>query len=134
VTEMTEQRDDRSLGQLFGDLSRQLTTLVRQEIDLARAETTAKVTNAGRDAAMVGAGGAVAYAGALVLLGAVVLILIRLGLDAWLAALIVGVIAVAVGAVLVDQGRKRLQHVDVVPERAIDTAREEAEWAKEQLK
>lgn len=131
---MTEQRDDRSLGQLFGDLSRQLTTLVRQEIDLARAETTAKVTTAGRDAAMIGAGGAVAYAGALVLLGAVVLILIRLGLDAWLAALIVGVIAVAVGAVLVDQGRKRLQNVDVVPERAIDTAREEAEWAKEQLK
>jgi len=131
---MTEQRDDRSLGQLFGDLSRQLTTLVRQEIDLARAETTAKVTTAGRDAAMIGAGGAVAYAGALVLLGAVVLILIRLGLDAWLAALIVGLIAVAVGAVLVDQGRKRLQNVDVVPERAIDTAREEAEWAKEQLK
>jgi hypothetical protein len=131
---MTEQRDDRSLGQLFGDLSRQLTTLVRQEIDLARAETTAKVTTAGRDAAMIGAGGAVAYAGALVLLGAVVLILIRLGLDAWLAALIVGLIAVAVGAVLVDQGRKRLQNVDVVPERAIDTAREEAEWATEQLK
>jgi hypothetical protein len=131
---MTEQRDDRSLGQLFGDLSRQLTTLVRQEIDLARAETTAKVTTAGRDAAMIGAGGAVAYAGALVLLGAVVLILIRLGLDAWLAALIVGLIAVAVGAVRVDQGRKRLQNVDVVPERAIDTAREEAEWAKEQLK
>lgn len=131
---MTEQRDDRSLGQLFGDLSRQLTTLVRQEIDLARAETTAKVTTAGRDAAMIGAGGAVAYAGALVLLGAVVLILIRLGLDAWLAALIVGLIAVAVGAVLVDQGRKRLQNVDVVPERALDTAREEAEWAKEQLK
>ena len=131
---MTEQRDDRSLGQLFGDLSRQLTTLVRQEIDLARAETTAKVTTAGRDAAMIGAGGAVAYAGALVLLGAVVLILIRLGLDAWLAALIVGLIAVAVGAVLVDQGRKRLQNVDVAPERAIDTAREEVEWAKEQLK
>lgn len=131
---MTESRDDRSLGQLFGDLSRQLTTLVRQEIDLARAETTAKVTSAGRDAALIGAGGAVAYAGALVLLGAVVLILIRLGLDAWLAALIVGVIALAVGAVLVDQGRKRLQQVDVVPELAIDTAREEAEWAKEQLK
>jgi len=131
---MTEARDDRSLGQLFGDLSRQLTTLVRQEIDLARAETTAKVTSAGRDAAMIGAGGAVAYAGALVLLGAVVLILIRLGLDAWLAAVIVGLIAVVVGAVLIDQGRKRLQQVDVAPTQAIDTAREEAEWAKEQLK
>ena len=134
MTEMTEARDDRSLGQLFGDLSRQLTTLVRQEIDLARTETTAKVTSAGRDAAMVGAGGAVAYAGALVLLGAVVLILINLGLDAWLAAAIVGVIAVAVGVVLIDHGRKRLQHVHVDPERAIATAREEAQWAQEQLK
>ena len=127
-------RDERSLGDLFSDLSRQLGTLIRQEIDLARTETTAKVTSAGRDAALIGAGGAIAYAGVLVLLGAVVLILVRIGLDAWLAALIVGVIAIGVGAFLIDRGRTRLANVDVVPERAIDTAREEAEWAKEQLK
>jgi len=132
--DMTEQRDDRTLGQLFGDLSRQLGQLVRQEIDLARTETTAKVTMVGRDAALIGAGGAVTYAGALVLLGAIVLVLVRLGLEAWLAASIVGVISVAIGAVLIDQGRKRLQNVDLAPDRAIETVREEAEWAKEQVK
>lgn len=131
---MTQARDERSLGDLFGDLSRQLTTLIRQEIELARTEMTAKVTSAGRDAALIGAGGALAYAGALVLLGAVVLILIQLGLDAWLSALIVGIVAVGVGYVLIDRGRSRLSEVDIAPERAIATAKDEAEWAKEQLK
>ena len=131
---MTQTTDERSLGDLFGDLSRQLTTLIRQEIDLARTEMTAKATSAGREAALIGAGGALAYGGALVLLGAIVLILIQVGVDAWLSALIVGTIAVALGAVLVDRGRSRLSQVDIVPERAIETAKDEAEWAKEQLK
>jgi hypothetical protein len=86
---MDAQRDERSLGQLFGDLSRQLSTLVRQEIDLARTEVTTKAGAASRDVAMIGAGGALAYAGLLVLLAAVVLLLIEAGLDEWLAALIV---------------------------------------------
>ena len=131
---MTQARDDRSLGDLFGDLSRQLTTLIRQEIELARTEMTAKATSAGRDAALIGAGGALAYGGALVLLGALVLILIQLGLDAWLSALIVGIVAVALGYVLIDRGRSKLSQVDIAPERAIETAKDEAEWAKEQLK
>ena len=131
---MTQARDERSLGDLFGDLSRQLTTLIRQEIELARTEMTAKATAASRDAAMIGAGGALAYGGALVLLGAVVLILIQLGLDAWLSALIVGIVAVAVGYMLIDRGRSRLSQVDIAPERAIETAKDEAAWAKEQLK
>lgn len=131
---MTQARDERSLGDLFGDLSRQLTTLIRQEIDLARTEMTAKATSAGRDAALIGAGGALAYGGALVLLGAVVLVLIQLGLDAWLSALIVGIVAVAIGAVLIDRGRSHLSQVDLAPERAIETAKDEAAWAKEQLK
>ena len=131
---MTDVRDERSLGDLFGDLSRQLTTLIRQEIDLARTEMTAKATSAGRDAALIGAGGALAYGGALVLLGALVLILVQLGVDAWLAALIVGIVAVAIGAILMDRGRSRLSQVDMAPERAIETAKDEADWAKEQLK
>ena len=131
---MTQARDDRSLGDLFGDLSRQLTTLIRQEIELARTEMTAKATSAGRHAALIGAGGALAYGGALVLLGALVLILIQLGLDAWLSALIVGIVAVALGYVLIDRGRSKLSQVDIAPERAIETAKDEAEWAKEQLK
>ena len=79
---MDARRDERSLGQLFGDLSRQLSTLVRQEIDLARTEVTTKAGAATRDAALIGVGGALAYAGLLVLLGAVVLLLVQAGLGA----------------------------------------------------
>jgi O-antigen ligase len=107
--------------------------LVRQEIDLARTEMTSKAMSVGRDAALIGVGGAIAYGGALVLLGALVLILVQLGLEAWLAALVVGVIAVVIGAVLVQQGRSRITTVDVVPTRTIETLKDEAEWAKEQI-
>src|SRR5688500_20246716 len=87
--QMDAQRDDRSLGQLFGDLTRQLGTLVRKEIELARTEMTTRVTTVGRDAAMLGAGGALAYAALLVALIAVALLLIDIGLTPWLAFLIV---------------------------------------------
>jgi hypothetical protein len=131
---MDAQRDERSLGQLFGDLSRQLSTLVRQEIDLARTEVTTKAGAATRDAALIGAGGALAYAGLLVLLGAVVLLLVEAGLDAWLAALIVGIIVAAIGGFLVMRGRSGLQNADLAPTRTIDTLKDDAEWAKERIK
>jgi hypothetical protein len=131
---MDESRDTRTLGQLFGDLSRQLSTLVRQEIDLARTEMTTKATTVGRDAALIGAGGAIAYGGVLVLLGALVLILVRLGLEGWLAALLVGVIAVVIGGLLAQQGRSRITTADVAPTRTIETLKDEAEWAKEQMR
>jgi VIT1/CCC1 family predicted Fe2+/Mn2+ transporter len=131
---MDAQRDERSLGQLFGDLSRQLSTLVRQEIDLARTEVTTKAGAATRDAALIGVGGALAYAGLLVLLGAVVLLLVQAGLDAWLAALIVGILVAGIGGFLVMRGRSGLQNADLAPTRTIDTLKDDAEWAKERIK
>lgn len=131
---MDAQRDERSLGQLFGDLSRQLSTLVRQEIDLARTEVTTKAGAATRDAALIGVGGALAYAGFLVLLGAVVLLLVQAGLDAWLAALIVGILVAAIGGFLVMRGRSGLQNTDLAPTRTIETLKDDAEWAKERIK
>jgi VIT1/CCC1 family predicted Fe2+/Mn2+ transporter len=131
---MDAQRDERSLGQLFGDLSRQLSTLVRQEIDLARTEVTTKASAATRDAALVGVGGALAYAGLLVLLGAAVLLLVEVGLDPWLAALIVGVVVAAIGGFLAMRGRDGLQNADLAPKRTIETLKDDADWAKERIK
>jgi fatty acid desaturase len=128
------QRDDRSLGQLFGDLSRQLSTLVRKEIQLARTEMTTTVTTVGRDAAMIGAGGALAYAALLVALVAVALLLVEIGLAPWLAFLIVAVVVGIVAAVLIQRGRTELQHADLAPKQTIETLKEDAEWAKEQVK
>src|SRR5215210_6723233 len=85
VAEMDVQREDRSLGQLFGDLSRQLGTLVQKEIELAKTEMTTRVTTVGRDAAMLGAGVALAYAALLVALIAIGLLLVDVGLTPWIA-------------------------------------------------
>jgi len=131
---MDAQRDERSLGRLFGDLSRQLSTLVRQEIELARTEMTTKAGAAGRDAAMIGIGGALAYAGLLAVLAAVTLLLIQVGLDPWLAALLVGVVVAALGGFLVMRGREGLRTTELAPKRTIETLKDDAEWAKERVK
>ena len=131
---MDARRDERSLGDLFGDLSRQLSTLVRKEIELARTEVTTRARAATQDAALIGAGGALVYAGVLVLLGAVVLVLVDAGLEPWVAALLVAVIAMAIGAALIWRGREGLKTTSLAPERTIETLKEDAEWAKEQIK
>jgi Mg-chelatase subunit ChlI len=83
---------------------------------------------------MIGAGGALAYAGLLVLLAAVVLLLIEAGLDEWLAALIVGIVVIGVGGFLIMRGREGLQKADLAPKRTIETIKDDAEWAKERIK
>ena len=130
---MQERRDERPLGQLFGDLGRQLTTLIRDEIALARTEMTAKVSGLGRDAAMAGAGGALLYAALLGVMAAVTLALVDAGLDGWLAAGIVAAVVGVAGAALVMKGRDGLAKVDPVPRRTIETVKDDADWAKEQV-
>jgi hypothetical protein len=130
---MAQLRDERSLGDLFSDLSRETTTLVRQEVQLAKAELTQSATEAARGIGMLVAGGAVAYAGMLFLLLAVVFGLIEAGLDAWLSALIVGLVVVAIGAVLVLRARESLKPANLAPQKTVETLKEDAEWAKEQI-
>jgi uncharacterized protein YacL len=127
-------RDERSLGELFGDLSRQLSTLIRQEIALARAEMTARAGTAGRGAAMIGVGGAVAYAGVLAIVAAAVLLVIEMGVTPWLAALIVGIVVAAIGAALAMRGRDEISRTSLAPQRTIETIRDDAAVAKESLK
>ncbi|MFL5778675.1 MAG: phage holin family protein [Chloroflexota bacterium] len=131
---MDERRDERSLGQLFGDVSRQLSTLIRQEIELARTEMTTKATTVGRDAALIGVGGALVYAGVLALMAALILALADAGWQPWVAALLVGIVVLAIGAVLGVRGRDGLTKAEVAPRRTIETLRDDAEWAKERVK
>ena len=130
---MAQLRDERSLGDLFSDLSRETTTLVRQEVQLAKAELTQSATEAARGIGMLVAGGAVAYAGLLFLLLAIVFGLIQAGWDAWLSALAVGVVVVAIGAVLVLRARESLKPANLAPRRTVETLKEDQEWAKEQI-
>jgi xanthine/uracil permease len=130
---MAQQRDERSLGDLFSDLSRESTTLVRQEVQLAKAELTQSATEAARGIGMLVAGGAVAYAGLLFVLLAIVYGLIEAGWDAWLSALVVGLVVVAIGAILVLRARESLKPANLAPRRTVETLKEDQEWAKEQI-
>ena len=100
---MQARGDDRSLGELFGDLARETSVLVRQEVQLAKTEMTEKATAVGKDIGFLAVGGAVAYAGLLALIATVIVILGTVGLPWWLASLIVAVIVLAVGYFLVQK-------------------------------
>jgi xanthine/uracil permease len=130
---MAQVRDERSLGDLFSDLSRETTTLVRQEVQLAKAELSQSATEAARGIGMLVAGGAVAYAGLLFVLLAIVFGLIEAGWDAWLSALVVGVVVVAIGAILVLRARESLKPANLAPRRTVETLKEDQEWVKEQI-
>ncbi len=127
---MRTDRDERSLGELFGDLSRETSTLVRQEVTLAKTELTQTATQVGKDVGVLAVGGAIAYAGLLVLLAALVLGLVALGLPAWLAALIVGVVVAGVGYALVRRGLAALKAVTLAPRQTMETLTEDVSALK----
>jgi len=120
--------DNRSLGELMSELSRETGTLVRKEIELATTEMTARLREAGVQAATASAGGALLHAGLLVVLAALVAGLIQLGLQAWLAALIVAAVTMGVGYVLMNRGIAGLRRTELAPRQTIETLKENARW------
>ena len=129
---MTTARDDRSLGELFAELSEKTSTLVQKEIELARHEVTRSATEMARKSVMIGVGGAVAYAGFIVLLIGAAWLLVMIGLPTWIAFVIAGGIALAVGGFLAMRAAQALKTVSVVPEKTVETIKQDVEWAKEQ--
>jgi len=130
----TRSKDERSLGELFGDLARDTGVLVRQEVGLATTEMTHKVSAAARDVAMLAAGALVAYAGFLAVLAAVIIGLAVAGLGWWQSALLVGVVVAAIGGLLVQRGLASLKHADLAPRETIETLKEDTQWAKDRMK
>jgi len=131
---MQTSKDERSIGELFGDLARETSTLVRQEVELAKTEMTQKATKVGIDIGFLLAGGAVAYAGFLAFIAAVAIGLGQLGLPWWLATLLVALVVGGVGAFLVMKGLNALKQQNLAPERTMATLKEDVEWAKAQTK
>ena len=133
-TRNDEQLRDRPLGELMKELADQTGTLVRQEMELAKAEMREKGKRAGAAAAMLG--GAAIFT--LLALGALTAFLI-LALDGvmanWLAALIIGLVYTAVAAFLALRGREKVREVGrPVPEQTQATIEEDLEWARTQMK
>jgi hypothetical protein len=125
-------RDDKSVGELVAELSRETGQLVRKEVELATTELTAKVRTAGTHVGTTAAGGALAHAGFLVLLAAAVIGLVQLGLTPWLAAALVGVGTIGIGYMMVNKGLTALRGASVVPTQAINSLKEDAKWTTRQ--
>ncbi len=125
-------KDERSLGELLAELSRETSVLVRKEVELATTEITAKARTAGTHVAVVAAGGALAHAALLVLLAAIVAGLTQLGLAAWLAAGIVAIVVAVVGYILIQMGVSRLRDTRVVPVHTVQSLKEDAKWTTRQ--
>src|SRR5215218_704317 len=109
-----------SVGQLIGEVTKDLSTLMRQELELAKVELKAEAKKAGQGAGMFGAAG---FAGYMVLLFLSIALWWALEnvMDAGLAALIVAVIWGVIGAVAYALGRKKFREVNPKPERTVDT-------------
>jgi uncharacterized membrane protein len=137
---MPELRQERSIGELFGQLSQDMTLLVRQEVQLARTEMTEKLSKLTTNLISVGAGGFVAYLGGLALMAALILAvrdLANISL-AW-SALIVGGILAIIGYVMLQRGLKELKRVELAPRRSVEnikddvqSIKDDVQWAKEQ--
>ena len=121
---------EHSIAGLVKDLATETSTLVRQEIDLAKAEMTDRGKRAGKGAGMLAAG-AVAALLALGALTAGLIAALDLAMPTWLAALIVTAIHGAIAGVLVQIGRKQVQEAaPPVPEDTIESVKEDVQWAK----
>ena len=123
---------DRPVGELVKQLADQTSTLVRQEIDLAKAELTQKGKEAGKGAGLF-AGAAVVGLLAAGALTAFLIMLLDGALANWLSALIVGVVFAAIAGALAMAGRSRIKRATPpVPEQTVETVKEDVEWAKTQ--
>jgi hypothetical protein len=121
---------DRPLGEVAGELTRDLSLLVRQELELAKAEMKEKGRVAAPGLGMIGGAGVAGLlaAGALT---AFLILALSIFLPDWSAALIVGALLAVVAYVLVKQGKERVQKAGApVPEQTIETVKEDVEWAK----
>jgi hypothetical protein len=125
----TEMRG-RATSELLKQLSDQTTTLVRKEIELAKAELAEKGKQAGVGAGMFGGAGLFGV-GAFAALTTCIIAALTEAMPLWLAALIVTAVYAVVAAALGLTGRERVQQATPpVPEQAIESTKEDVEWAK----
>jgi uncharacterized membrane protein YqjE len=121
--------ENRSVGSLVGEVARDLSTLVRQEIELAKAETKQEAKKGGKAAGMLGGAGIAAH---LLLVFVSVAVMWALGEAMHLgwAALVVAVVWGLVAAVLGALGRKQLREIEPVPTQTVETVKEDVQWAR----
>jgi Putative Actinobacterial Holin-X, holin superfamily III len=129
---MHQLSQERSVGELLGQVTQDLSLLVRQEAQLARIEIQEKISRASRDLVSLAAGGVVALIGGLALTAAIILLLVDpIGLEPWLAAVLVGVLFAGGGYLMLRGGLRDLKQLDPAPRRAVESIKEDIQMVKE---
>ena len=131
---MDTARHERSLGELFSDLSQQTAELIRQEVLLAKAELTGKAGEVGRHAAKVGAAAVFGLAAVLALTAGVVLLMIEAGLPPWLSAVLTAALTGLVAFALWHAGASALKSQSLAPVETVKSLKETTQWIKSATK
>jgi hypothetical protein len=135
-----ERKDDRSIGQLLKELTQESSTLLKQEMNLAKTEMSEKASRVGANLGEVAVGGAVALLGSIALLLAVVNALTSIlnnfmsqDVAVWLAPLVVGGILAAAGYSLIKKALATLRQESITPQRTTQSLQENKAWLKEKI-
>lgn len=119
-----------TIGELFGELTRETGMLIRQQMELARLELSQRVSRLGRGLTRVVIGGALATGGLLAIVAGIVLAVTALGVPAWVSALVVGAVLALIGYVLAQQAIAAMSREELAPQATLETLKENAEWIK----
>jgi len=129
-------QDDRSLGALISELAQDTTTLVQQEVALAKAEMSEKASQVGQSVSTLAIGGVILLAGLLALIDFAIYGLAELlppDLSPWLGALIVGVVLSVIGYIMLQSGRQKIKSTTLTPERTTTSLQRDKEMVKEHV-
>jgi uncharacterized membrane protein len=126
-------QSQRSVSDVLQDIVGNLQQIIRDEFRLAGAEVEGKAHRAARPASILAAGSVLGLYGFGFLLLAAVYGL-SLVIAPWLAALLIGAVLAIVAAVLISSGRNRLRQIDPMPEKTVQSMKENVQWTKEQIK
>ena len=130
--QMTMKEREPTLGELFSDLAEKTSTLIRQEATLVQTELTGKAVAAGKNVGFLAVGAFVGYAGALVLIAALVAGLANF-MPLWLSALMVGIALGIASYFLVTSALTALKKTEWAPKESIESIKEDAKWLKNQV-
>jgi hypothetical protein len=125
-----EHRMDRSIGELFADLSQQTSELIRQEMRLAKAELSDKLSDIGKHAMMIGAALVLGLTAVGAVAAAITLLLVEVGVEPWLAAVITAAALGVTAYVLAQSAISALRKKSITPVETIDSIKETTQWLK----
>lgn len=130
-----------TIGSLLSELREESTTLLRQEVALAKAELNEKASRVGKGAMEIAAGGALAYAGLIILLFGIAMLITRVlvgfGVSpetaTWLGPVSVGLVVAAVGAVMLTKAKNAMSADKLMPRETIESLKDDKRWVQNKL-